>query len=66
VATGGWPGARAVGLGTAAGLAGVGLTGAGAGWAIATDESSSDAATTTKNLGNGINVTGSKRMGPLQ
>ena len=66
MATGGWPGARAVGLGAAAGLAGVGLTGAGAGWAIATEESTTDAAMTTKNLGNGINVTGSKRMGALQ
>jgi len=56
-----------MGLGAAAaGLAGVGLTGAGAGWAIATEVSTSDAATTTKNLGNGINVTGSKRMGALQ
>ena len=59
-AAGGWPGTAAAGGLGATGRAGAGRTGAGAGWADARDENASDAAATTRNLENGINVTGVK------
>ena len=47
---------------TAAGRAGAGRAGAGAGWAMLADETAketaTDAATTTRNLQIGINLTG--------
>jgi hypothetical protein len=48
------------GLGAVTGLGCAGRTGTGAGWADASDENASDAAVTTRNLENGINVTGLK------
>ena len=56
------PAAGGIGC-TAAGRAGADRAGAGAGWAMLADENANDAATTTRNLQIGINLTGYGNMG---